>query len=129
MQKSKTKNLSEHDFDLSPNGTYRVGIPMYYFLLLFNSNVRPHSPPLRYTSLQSQSGLDCNLSRSVKVKCDGAVAVLIHEFLFVSNNNIWPNWTSLRDISLQNLRGLDLDFQGHLTSNVMVPLDSLYMIS
>ena len=45
------------------------------------------------------------------------------------NSNVWPNSASLQDIRLQNLSDLDLTFQGHSKSNVMVSLDSPYMVS
>ena len=43
--------------------------------------------------------LSLELSRSLKVKCDGGIGLLIY-FLLVFNSNRWPNSAVLRDITL-----------------------------
>ncbi len=79
---------------------------------------------------QYVNNLDFDLSRSLKVKCDGVIEhplMMIYGFLLLFDSNIWPN--SL----LYEIWGFEiwvtLTFQGHSRSNVMVPLDSPYMIS
>ncbi len=89
--------------------------PIYYFLLMFYSNIWPISAPLQHISLQNLSDLDYDLSRSPKVKCDGAKAIPIYDFLLVFNSNIWPNSALLRDVSLQNLSDLEIDLSISLT--------------
>ncbi len=65
---------------------------------------------MRYKA-SNQGDLDFDLSRSIKVKCDGTIGVPIHGFLLMFNSNIGPNWAPLRDISLVSLQNpSDLDF-------------------
>ena len=46
------------------------------------------------------------------------------------NGNIWPNPAPLQDTTLRNLSGLDSNLSRLLSrSNVMVSLDSPYMVS
>ncbi len=49
----------------------------------------------------------------------------MYAFLLMFNSNIWPNSAPLLDIRLRNLS----DIQGHSMSNVIVSLDSPYMLS
>ncbi len=60
--------------------------------LMFNSNIGPRAP-LRDISLRNMCDLEFNLSRSLKVKCDGAIGLPIYCFLskFNSTGNIGPN--------------------------------------
>ncbi len=81
----------------------------------------------RSPTTQCASDLDFDISRSPKVKSDGAVGHTTYDSLLVYNGNIWL--ASLQDIRLQILGNLTLTFQGHLGSNLMVPLDSPYMFS
>ncbi len=47
----------------------------------------------------------------------------------MSNSNLWPNSAPLRDIRLRNLSDLTLTFQSRSRSNVIMLLDSPYVIS
>ncbi len=58
--------------------------------------------------------LDFDLSRSLKVKCDGVIGLPIYGFLLMVNSNIWPNTAFLRDISLQNMSDLEFDLSKSL---------------
>ncbi len=60
-------------------------------LLMVNSNLWPNSAPLRDERLQNLGELDFDLSRSPKVKCDGAFGLPIYGFLLIFNSNIGPN--------------------------------------
>ncbi len=55
--------------------------------------------------LRDLSDVDFNLSRSLKVKCDGAIGLPICDLLLVFNCNTWPNYAPLRDRSFQCLTG------------------------
>ncbi len=64
------------------------------------------------------------------VKCDGAIGLSVYYFQVLFNSNMRLNWPPLFHISLQNRNiALTLTFQGHTRSNVMVTLDSPYMVS
>ncbi len=103
-----------------------IGLPIYGFLLMFNRNIWPNSTPLRDTRLRNLSDLAFDLSRSLKVQYDSVIGLHIYAFLLMFNSNIWPNSAPLQDIRLRNLSDLDFDLS---RSNVMVSLDSPYMIS
>ncbi len=45
-----------------------IGLPIYNFLFMVNSNIRHNSAPLRDITLLNLSDLDFNLSMSLKVK-------------------------------------------------------------
>ena len=64
--------------------------------------------------LQNFGDLEFDLSRSLKVKSDSAIGLLIYGFLLMCNSNIGPKGQI---------------FQGHSRSDLMVPLDSPYMVS
>ena len=69
------------DFDLSgsPKVKYDVAIelPIYVFLLMFNSNIWPNSAPFQDIKLQNmRSDLDLTF-QSLKVKCDGVFGLPI----------------------------------------------------
>ena len=70
--------------------------------------------------LRNLSDLDFDLSRSLKVKCDGVIGLPIYGFLLMFNSNIWPNSAPLLDISFQNLVDLDINLSRSLRSNVIV---------
>ncbi len=71
-------------------------------------------------SLKSLIDLEYDLSRSLKVKCDGAIGFPIYGFLLMLNSNIGPNYAPLRDIRLLNLGELDFD----LSRSLKVKCDS-----
>ncbi len=96
------------------------------FLLMFNSNIGPNSAPLWDTRFQNVSDLDIHLSRPLNVKCNHTNGLPIYAFLLMFNSNIGPNSAPLQDTKLQNLSDLDFDLS---RSNVMVSLDSPYMVS
>ncbi len=62
--------------------------------------------------------LEFDLSRSLKVKCEGGIGLPIYGFLLMFNSNRGLNWAPLRDISLQNLGDLDFDLSRYSRSNV-----------
>ncbi len=53
---------------------------------------------LRDISFQNMCDLDFDLSRSLKVKCNGALRLSIYEFLLVSNSNHMSICQRLHDI-------------------------------
>ncbi len=53
-----------------------IGLPIYAFLLMFNRNIWPNSAPLQDVMLRNLSDLDFDLSRSLKVECDGIIGFL-----------------------------------------------------
>ncbi len=128
-----TENLSDLDFDLSRSLKGKsdgvIGLAIYGFLLMVNSNILPNLAPLWDIRFWNLSDLDFDLSRSLKVKSHGAIRLGIYGFLLIVNSNIGPNLAPLRDMRLWNLSDLDLTFQGHSMSKVMVSLDLPYMIS
>ena len=84
------------------NPMVQFGSPQ--FLLMFNSNIWPFSPPSRDKRLHNMSDLDCDRSRPPKVKCGGAESLSWYDFRVVFNLKIWPNSSLLRYISLQIVR-------------------------
>ncbi len=50
---------------------------------MFNSNIWPNSAPLQDIRLQNLSDLEFDLSRSLKVKCDDVIGLVIHGFLLI----------------------------------------------
>ncbi len=64
--------------------------------------------------LQNVSDLEFDLSRSLKVKCEGAIRLTIYGFLLMFNSNIGPNLAPLQDIRLQNLDDLEFDLSRSL---------------
>ena len=67
------------------------------------------------------------LSRSLKVKCDGAIGLSIYGLSLMFN--LWPNLAPLRDIRLRNVNDVEFDHLRPLKSYLMVSLDSSCMTS
>ncbi len=61
--------------------------------------------------------LDFDLSRSLKVKCEGAIGLPIYGFLLMFHSNIGPNSAVFREIRLRNLGDLDFDLSKSLKVN------------
>ncbi len=53
---------------------------------MFNSNMGPNYAPLRDIRLQNVGDVDFYPSRSLKVKCDGAIGLTIYGFLLMFNS-------------------------------------------
>ena len=74
-----------------------------------------------------------DLSRSFKVRSNGAIRLPIYGFLLMFNGNIWPSLAPLCDIRLQNMSDLDLDLsRSHkFKSNGVVrpPICNLVLVS
>ncbi len=76
------------------------------------------------------------LSLTFQAICDGVIGLPIYGFPLMFNSNIGPTnsivlltcLTYIRLQSLSDLESLTWTFQGHLRTNVMVPLDSPYSI-
>ncbi len=75
---------------------------------MFNSNIGPNLAPLRDISLQNLGDLDFDLSRSLKVRSNGAVGLPIYDFLLMSNSNYVSNWHRLGVRATQNFFLLSL---------------------
>ncbi len=86
--------MSDLEIDLSRSLNVKcddaIGLPIYIFLLMFNSNIWPNSAPLQDINLQNGSDLEYDqnvsdleydLSRSLKVKCDDVIGLAIDGFL------------------------------------------------
>ncbi len=67
---------------------------------MFNSNIGSIYALLGDIRLRNLSDLDFDLSRSLKVKSNGAVRLLIYGFLLMFNSNIGPDLAPLRDMTL-----------------------------
>ena len=91
----------------------------FYWCLI--SNTWSNSPPFRRLSLQYLNGLDFDLSRTLKVKCDGAVALRCGNSFWCVISNTLPNSIHLRYSRLQNFSDFDLDLLTSLKSET-VPL-------
>ncbi len=50
---------------------------------MFNANIWSNSAPLQDTKLRNLSDIHYDLSRSLKVKCDGVIGLSIYGFLFI----------------------------------------------
>ena len=68
-----------------------IGLLIYGFLLMFNSNIWPNTALLGDISLQNMSDLAFDLSRSLKVKSNGEIGLPIYDFLLVANSNYMCN--------------------------------------
>ncbi len=60
---------------------------MWYIYILYRSS----------TTENIVGKVDFDLTRSLMVKCDGAIELPIFGFLLMFNSNMWPNSTPLRD--------------------------------
>ncbi len=58
---------------------------------MVNSNIGPNSAHLRDIRLQNFGDLEFDLSRSLKVKSNGAIRLPIYDFLFMFNSNMGSN--------------------------------------
>ena len=94
--------------------------PYMVFLLMFNSNIGPNMAPLRDISLQNMSDLEFNLSRSLKVKCNGAVRLSIFDFLLLSNSNYMSNSHRLA-VTLEKIF-LSLIIRAKFRPNFKIPI-------
>ncbi len=74
--------------------------PIDGFLLMVSSNKRPNTA-LCEISLQNMSDLDFDLSMSVNVKSNGAVALPIYDFPLVSDRNYMPSSDRLGVIAIR----------------------------
>ena len=74
LQDIRFRNLSDLEFDLSRSLKVKyddvIGLSLYAFLLMFNSNMWPNSAPLQDMRLRNLSDLEFDLSTSLKVKCE-----------------------------------------------------------
>ena len=59
-----------------------IGLPIYAVLSMFNSycSIWPNSVPLQVLRLRNLSDLEFDLSRSLKVKCDDVIGLVMHGF-------------------------------------------------
>ncbi len=67
---------------------------------MVNSNLLSNSAPLRDIRLGNLGVLDFDLSRSLRIKGDGVIGLLIYGFLLMVHSNLWPNSAPLGDIRL-----------------------------
>ncbi len=104
---------------------HTTGLPICGFILRFTSNIWNYLGSFTtYTYKPPNSEwLEVDLSRSLKVKCGGAVGLPICDFLLVLNSNAWRNSGHLRDIRLQNLSDLGAELSGSLKSNVIAQME------
>ncbi len=76
--------------------------------------------------------LNFNLSRKLKVKCDGGTGLPIYDSLLVFNSNIWPNSAALQDISVSNLSDIDIDLSRSLKAKcdsvIGLPIDGFQLM-
>ncbi len=77
----RLRNLSDLELDLSRSLKVKcdsvIGLPIYAFLLMFNSNIWPNSALLQDIRLRNLSDLELDLSRLLKVKCDDVIGLAI----------------------------------------------------
>ena len=111
------QNFGDLEFDLSRSPKVKcehaIRFLIYDFLLMFNSNTGPNKARYkasitqgltrRDTRLQNLGDLEFDLSRSLKVKSNGAVGCSIYDFLLVSNtgSNCMSKTHRLRVIATQ----------------------------
>ncbi len=75
---------------------HTIGLPIYSFLLMFNSNIWPILAHLQHINIQHLNDLDFYLSRSLKVKCDCGIWLPIYGFLLVLIVTYGPNQLLVR---------------------------------
>ncbi len=77
--------MSDIEFDLSRSLKVKCDsimlLPLYAFLLMFNSNIWPNSAPFQDIRLRNLSDFEFDLSRSLKVKCDDVIRLSIYAIL------------------------------------------------
>ncbi len=87
LQDIRLRNLSDLEFDLLRSLKVKcdsvIELPIYAFLLMFNSNIWPNYAPLQDIRLQNLSDLVFDLLKSLKVKCDDVIGLVIHSFLLI----------------------------------------------
>ena len=83
----------------------------------------------RDIATQNIHDLKFDISRSMKVKVDGATGKPTYDFLFVNNSDYMPIISILRDIATQNMHDLEFDLLRSLKVKLMVPLESPHMTS
>ncbi len=83
----KASNSSDLEVDLSRplkvicDGVIGLAIYMYGFLLMVNTNIGPNLAPLRDVKVCNQGHLNFGLSKSLKVKSNGAVGLpIMHSY-------------------------------------------------
>ncbi len=81
---------------------------------MVNGNMRPNLAPLRDMTLWNLIDLECDLSRSLKVKCDSVIGLPIDGFILMVTSNTAPKSALLRDRRLWNQSGLDFDLSRSL---------------
>ena len=96
--------------------------------LVFNRSIWPSLAPLCDTGLQILHDFDFALSRSRKVISDAAVRLPICDLISVLANNTLTQLI-YEIYNFEIWMTFSLTFQGHSRSNLMVQLDSSYMIS
>ncbi len=79
-----------------------VDLP-YGFLLMVNSNIWPNTGLLRDISLENMSDLEFDLSRSLKVKSNGAGGLPVYDFLLAPNSNYGSNLHRLGVIATRKI--------------------------
>ncbi len=79
--------MSDLEFDLSRLLKVKcddvIGLSLYAYLLMFNSNIWPNSAPLQDIRLRNLSDLEFDLSRSLNVKCYDVIGLAIYGFLLI----------------------------------------------
>ena len=119
LQDIMLRNLSDLEFDLSRSLKVKcdsvIGLPIYAFLLMFNSNIWSNSAPLQDISSQNLS--DLNLSRSLR---SNLITAMDSPYVLS-----WPNSAPLRDTRLRNLS----DFEFDLSRSLKVKCDGVIGLS
>ncbi len=64
-----------------------VGLPIYGFLLVFNSNTWGNLASLQHISPQNLCDVEFHLSRSPKAKSNDAIGLPKYDFLLLSSSN------------------------------------------
>ena len=74
---------------------------MYDFLLVTSNNCMP-TPSTWDIAIQNMQELEFDLTRSLKVKSDGAIKKSTYDFLSENISQYMPICSNLRDIPIQN---------------------------
>ncbi len=69
---------------------------------------------LQDITLQNLSDWLLTFQRSLKVKCDGGIGLLIYDYPLLFNGNIWPNSSSFTRYKIHSLSDLDFDLSRSL---------------